>query len=136
MRIVAIAFFVIALIGLLDAAYLTAKHYSGTPITCSLIEGCDRVTKSPYAVLFGIPVALLGVAYYALVVFGAGFFLFTQHRPFLTYTMALTPFGFLASLYFIYLQVWVIGALCAYCLISAAASTALFGIECVVYRRI
>jgi uncharacterized membrane protein len=38
----------------------------------------------------------------------------------------LTPIGFFASLYFVYLQLFVIKEVCSYCMISAATSTILF----------
>ena len=126
MQKLAIIFLGLGLLGVADAGYLTLKHYTHTPVGCSLIEGCDKVTGSEYAELFGVPVALLGTLYYAAV---AGFsfgYLKTKRQELMRFAMAFTPVGFVASVWFVYLQFFVIGAICPYCLGSAAISTALF----------
>ncbi len=126
MRKIAIIFTILGMLGLLDAGYLTLKHYTRTPLGCSLIQGCDAVTTSEYAVLFDVPVALFGVLYYAAI---AGFslaYLKTKRSVLMAGVMMLTPIGFAASLWFIYAQLFIIGAICLYCVGSALISTALF----------
>jgi uncharacterized membrane protein/protein-disulfide isomerase len=65
---------IIALIGLADAIYLSISHYRvytdiGYKSICAISKAinCDTVSQSPYAVLFGLPVALWGVIGYVLV---------------------------------------------------------------------
>ncbi|KKS25085.1 MAG: Vitamin K epoxide reductase [Candidatus Jorgensenbacteria bacterium GW2011_GWF2_41_8] len=58
------ALIAVSLIGLADSSYLAAKHYLGSPINCSIFNGCEVVTTSPYSVILGVPVALFGVLYY------------------------------------------------------------------------
>lgn len=113
-------------VGFADATYLTVKHFLGTPIPCSILKGCEQVTNSQYAVVFGIPVALLGSFYYLTILVLAAIY-FDSRRPAVLKLLAyLTPFGFLASLWFVYLQIFVIKAICLYCMISATTSTILF----------
>ncbi|MDQ3220684.1 MAG: vitamin K epoxide reductase family protein, partial [Acidobacteriota bacterium] len=110
--------------GLVDAMYLTVKHYTEEPVPCSIIEGCEMVLTSSYAEIAGVPLAALGAAAYftafslaLLAAFGNRF--------------AWTLFGFqsiimaLVTAWLIYLQAAVIGAFCQFCLISAATSFAL-----------
>src|SRR3989344_4887040 len=64
---IALAFLILSLAGFVDSTYLTAKHFLGTPVPCSLLEGCETVLSSPYSVVAGIPVALFGSLLYASV---------------------------------------------------------------------
>lgn len=54
---------VLALVGLVDSLYLWWTKLSHTEIICGVGE-CDVVNSSPYAALFGIPVAALGALGY------------------------------------------------------------------------
>ena len=74
----------------------------------------------------GVPVALLGAVYYLTVLFGAVSYLDTGRKKILERFAWLTVLGVLASVYFVFLQVAVIKAICLYCIISAATSTAIF----------
>ena len=133
-RGVIIAFFAAALIGFIDAAYLTFEHFLGRVPPCSILHGCEKVTTSPYAEVFGIPLALFGAIYYftLLVLIIAHFDL--RKGIILKLAALITPVGFLSSLYFIYLQLFVIKAICLYCMISAAASIALFILGMIILR--
>ena len=115
----------VALVGLLDASYLTVEHLTGQSVRCMIVTGCDEVLQSKYAtVAAGVPVAAFGaLAYFAvfslatLAAFG-----YDGARRLLAPLVALM---FLATLWFFYLQAFVIHAFCAYCLLSAAVTTAL-----------
>ncbi|OGF63378.1 hypothetical protein A2926_03965 [Candidatus Giovannonibacteria bacterium RIFCSPLOWO2_01_FULL_44_40] len=119
-------FLALSLIGFLDSAYISAKHYLGTPVACSIFEGCEKVLTSQYATIAGVPVALSGAFYYLTVFVLVVLYLDTGGKRFLLAAAHLTIAGFLASLWFVYLQLFVIGAICVYCIISAITSTALF----------
>ncbi len=120
------AFIITNFLGFLDATFLTAEHYLGPLLGCPIFGGCDKVLVSPYSAVGGIPVALLGAIYYlAIFVLGVAY-LDTERTRILRFAASLTPLGFLASLWFLYLQLFVIKALCFYCLISLITSTLLF----------
>lgn len=53
-----LGFLILGFLGFLDATYLTVKHYLGTPINCSIFEGCEKVTTSQYATVGGVPVSV------------------------------------------------------------------------------
>jgi len=62
----------LALAGVFIMGYLTYLHYAPTPIggsVCNIGEGlsCDVVNKSAYSEIFGIPMSVLGIAYFTLV---------------------------------------------------------------------
>lgn len=119
-------FGLLALIGFIDASYLTLKYFLGGPIPCFVASGCDTVTTSVYARMIGIPVALLGAFYYlAILVLLVAFFDSRWIFPFFVASYA-TILGFVMSLWFVFVQAFLLKAFCFYCLISATTSTLLF----------
>ncbi len=120
------AFLIIAAIGFSDATYLAAKYYLGEPVTCSILGGCEQVTSSVYATVEGVPVALAGAVFYLFLLLSAVAYIDTKWRIFSWMMTRCTIFGFLASLWFAYLQIFVLRAICLYCMVSALTSTLLF----------
>ena len=114
----------LALVGLADALYLTIEHVTGQSVRCTIIAGCSAVLSSPYAVVAGIPLAVIGAAAYFTVFSLAILTLFGYHwAGKLMGVLVFTMFGL--SLWLIYLQAFVIREFCQYCLLSAAITTAL-----------
>ena len=117
---------IISFIGFLDATYITLKHYLGVPITCSILNGCEKVTTSVYSTVFNIPVALIGSVYY-LIIFALIILYLDIKKETIFYTASkITALGFIASIWFTYLQIFVLKAFCFYCLVSSGTSTILF----------
>jgi uncharacterized membrane protein len=58
--------YIIAGLGLAISIYLTLYHYAGVPLVCSDsgIINCASVLNSPYAYVFGIPVAVFGIIFF------------------------------------------------------------------------
>lgn len=84
------------------------------------------VTTSAYAEIFGIPVAVLGTLYYFSV---AGLMIawFDRKNTLLLKLVSLYSIaGLLASAWFVYLQFFVLKAICIYCMGSAITSTLIF----------
>ena len=117
---------ILSFIGFLDAAYLTITHFQNRVPPCN-IGGCETVLTSEYSVIGGIPLALLGVIYYVVV-----FFLVQtrNHR----WLFALVSAGFAISIALLGLQLFVINALCLYCLVSLGITTLLFVMSLVLLR--
>ncbi|MDT5295205.1 MAG: hypothetical protein QOJ76_2085 [Acidobacteriota bacterium] len=115
----------VALVGLLDASYLTVEHLSGNSVRCMIVTGCDEVLQSGYAtVAGGLPVAAVGaLAYFA--VFSLSTLAAFGYRGARTLLVPLVALMFLATLWFLYLQAFVIRAFCVYCLLSATVTTTL-----------
>ena len=116
-----VALLALAVVGVLISAYLTWTHFAGlTPICTGSGEGCQTVQSSRYASLLGIPVALLGLVAYGGIIFSV--VLWTEMGIYLGFLISLV--GTLFSAYLTYLEVFVIGALCQWCLASAAIMVA------------
>ncbi len=133
---IALAFLFLALAGFADSTYLTAKHFLGTPVPCSILEGCETVLTSSYAVIAGIPVALFGSLFYGSIFLLAMMYLYRKKEDLLRIIALLTIFGFLATLWFVFVQLFILHAICLYCMFSAATSTALFGLGIYIRRAL
>lgn len=112
-------------IGFLDSAYLAITHFIGSPVTCGFFTGCELVTSSEYSAIAGIPIALFGALYYLFWVLLGVWYLDSRNTLFLA-LLPLTAIGFAVSLILIGIQLFIIDAICVYCMLSAASSTALF----------
>ncbi len=106
----------IVVVGIAVAGYLTWVHYAGLETVCvGGGGGCERVQSSDYAELAGIPVALLGLIGYLSI--GATLLLRSELAQMTGALLALVGFGF--SLYLTYLELFVIDAICQWCVASA-----------------
>ena len=99
------------LVGIGIAAYLTYVHYSHTAPVCTT-GGCEKVQKSKYAELAGVPVALLGLITYVFLLGAA--FRRGLDAAFAGVVVALIGVGF--SGYLLWAQLGPIGAICQWCL--------------------
>lgn len=112
---------VVSLFGLLDSAYLTAKHFTDKNVPCNFITGCEQVLKSSYAEIYGIPTAAFGaIAYFA--VFSLAILTFYGNYKLWNVLGILVSLMAIFTAWLIYLQAYVIGAFCQFCLISAATT--------------
>lgn len=120
---------VFAVIGFADASFVTLKNLRGETVPCSILEGCDTVLQSEYSRLFGQSVALWGALYYGIIILLIAVFLVRQRKDILKSMVLLTALGSIMSVYFIFLQFFIIKAVCLYCLVSAGSSFLLFGLS-------
>ncbi len=123
-----LAIIIALIIGFLDASYLTYKHFFQPLATCHIgfFGDCGTVLRSKYSIMFGIPLAVWGLVQYSAVAY---FFWLSSVSGSAFYKRLLffqTAIGLLFSLYFTYLQIYVIGSFCQYCLLSAITSTFLY----------
>jgi len=117
---------VLALIGLGVAAYLAYVESASVEAVCGPIGNCNTVQSSPYARVFGIPISTIGLAGYGLILVT---WLWGQRpdlpladqMPLIVFCAAL--FSVLFSIYLTYLEIFVIRAVCIWCLISATVVT-------------
>ncbi|TSC81907.1 MAG: Vitamin K epoxide reductase [Parcubacteria group bacterium Gr01-1014_20] len=125
-KALAITFLVVAFLGFLDATYLSVEHFRGVIPPCTIVEGCEKVTTSEYSVILGVPVALLGSIYYLFIIVLSILFLDRKNEKYFLYASYLNIFGLLAAIYFVFIQLVIIKAICIYCMFSALTSTLLF----------
>lgn len=117
----------VSLAGLADATYLFVQNLAGETAVCGGSPDCFRVLGSVYAKIAGIPVAAIGaVAYFAVFTF-ATFAAFGYQRA-RTFLMVTVFAMFLSTLWFLYVQAFLLHAFCRYCLFSAAITFFLTGL--------
>jgi len=118
---------IVSVVGLADATYLTVQALTGETLSCGGSPDCFRVLGSSYAKIGGIPVALLGaLAYFSaftFVTFAA--FGYAQARKFVALMVGMM---FLATLWLLYVQAFLLHAYCRYCLFSAAITFLIAGL--------
>lgn len=113
-------------LGFFDAVFLTVKEMQGSIPPCFGVSGCEQVLTSSYASILGVPVALVGAVYYLAIVILAVLYLDTGSESFGLAMFGVVSAGLIASLMFAGLQLFVLKAVCVYCLISAIITLALF----------
>lgn len=116
----------IAIIGIGIASYLTYAHYAHAAPIC-VSGGCEKVQRSSYAMLGGVPVAVLGLAGWTLVLASAAFR--GASVAMAGGVIALAALAF--SAYLLWAQLGPIGAVCQWCLGNDLAVTAVAAL-CVV----
>lgn len=109
--------------GLTVAGYLTFIESTGGPVACGPSGGCDAVQNSRYATLFGfLPIGVLGLIGYISILAS---WVALQYGPQSIQKLAsiaiwgLCIFGALFSTYLTFLEPFVIGATCMWCILSA-----------------
>ena len=102
----------VALAGVAVAGYLTWVHFDKAALVCFAGGGCETVQGSAYAEIAGIPVALLGLVSYSVVV---GLVALDGPGARLAAAM-IAVVGLLFSMYLLAMQLFVIDALCVWCL--------------------
>ena len=115
----------LSLLGLTDAIYLTIEHVTGQSVRCTIVAGCSEVLSSSYAVVAGIPLAMIGAAAY-FTVFSLATLAAFGYRVAGNLLTPLIVAMFLVSLWLIYLQAFAIRAFCQFCLLSAGITLLLF----------
>jgi uncharacterized membrane protein len=110
----------LAIIGFADAAYLTYFKYDVGGV-CLAGGGCDVVNSSIYSMFAGVPIALFGAIAYlvmlAILLLEPREKFFGENGPLFVFGISL--FGVLYSAYLTYLELFVLNAICPFCVISA-----------------
>jgi uncharacterized membrane protein len=109
------AMVLLALAGIGVAGYLTWVHYADVAPICATGGGCERVQTSSYSELGGVPVAVLGLAGYVTILVLA--LIPGELSRLAAAGTAMVGAGF--SLYLTYLELFVIDAICQWCVASA-----------------
>ena len=124
----------VSLVGLADAIYLTVEHLSGRSVRCTITSGCSEVLSSPYATVRGYPLAAIGaVAYF--VVFSLATLIAFGYQGLGKLLVIIVGAMFLTTLWLLYLQAFVIGHFCQFCLLSALVTTTLAVLVIIASRR-
>jgi uncharacterized membrane protein len=114
----------LAVLGLGISGYLTYVHYADVQPFCTGISNCERVQTSDYAVVTGLPVALVGVLGYVGILLAS----LRSARLFRAAAVYLAYVGFGFSAYLTWAELAEIDAICQWCIASALVMTALAGL--------
>ncbi len=118
-------FLVVALVGFIAASYLSYVETTQSSAICGPVGDCNAVQQSQFALLFGcVPMAIFGLLGYlaVLATFVYGYWgegRYAEYAPLATFL--LTVFGVLFSAGLTFLEPFVIGATCSWCLTSAVS---------------
>ncbi len=121
----------LAALGLADAVYLSILDWRDEIPPCGGYSGCAQVNTSVYSEVFGVPVAYLGALLYAALL---GISLYrvraaTPRRAHATLLLyGLTLAGAVFVVYLTSIELFVLGAICYWCVALAANTLALFGL--------
>jgi uncharacterized membrane protein len=129
----------IALVGLFVALYLTLYKVGVIgELVCS-IGSCEAVQTSRWSTFLGLPVAAWGLVFYVSVLAMALTGLterYEDSRPLALGMLALTVWGALFSLWLTYLELFVIRAICQWCVISALLAVGLMVVSYLDWREL
>ncbi len=112
--------FALAILGLGVSAYLTYTHYTESALAgCTETSGainCGKVTTSPQSIVFGIPVAVLGLAFYVfLAAIMSPYAWRSGRREIGVARLVSLVVGIGFVLYLLYAELFQIGSICLYC---------------------
>lgn len=127
----------LSLVGLGISVYLTVVYTSGGVAICGESGGCATVQNSPYAWILGIPIPTLGAGAYLLLI-GLGLLALRGDDRQETWLLALfgvSLVGLLFSAYLTYLELFVIYAICRWCVASAVIQLAVFILSLLAWRQ-
>jgi len=110
------ALLIFAIVGIVASSFALREHYRTDLSPCSINErwDCGIVNHSPYAVISGVPVAVIGIAGYLILGILS---LMRAYRLMLVLALA----GLAFSLYLARIEAHVLGVWCIYCAISLGA---------------
>jgi uncharacterized membrane protein len=119
---------VLSIIGAADAVYLLIYKLTGNPHMCLWNGGCHNVNFSPYSEISGIPVSVFGIGAYlailCILALEARVNSAKENGPLAIFGISLCGVAF--SVYLTYLEIYVIHAICPFCVVSAIAITFIF----------
>lgn len=121
---------VLASIGLALSAYLTYVHYNIDALVCGT-GGCELVQTSEYSEMFGLPIAIFGIVLFVALIFGI---VLRELRPEFNDVISTGVLMILLTAvlywgYLTYLELYVIHAVCQWCVATSIATLLLLIVE-------
>jgi uncharacterized membrane protein len=126
---------VLDFIGLLIASYLSYVELRREAPSCGIIKGCETVANSEYSSIAGIPVAVFGVVLSLTLMVLALAWWRTGRGGLLLAHYGLSMVGVIFEMYFTYLELFVINAVCIWCAAYAISLLLRFMISLIVWLR-
>ncbi len=132
---------IFAVLGIIDAGYLTYEHYQQVIPPCTvnlfflIVSDCGKVLRSSYSVMFGVPLAVAGVFQYSLLLIAIIVLKIFRKKIFTYWIILQSMIGAIFSLYFMYIQLVILKSICIYCTLSALISFAIFFLSCKIFYK-
>ncbi len=126
---------VLDVVGLAIASYLSIVELQGGVPVCGPLHGCETVATSEYSRIGGIPVAVFGVGLSLVLLTLALAWWRTDIYALLLAHYGLSLVGVLFEIYFLYVQLFIIGAVCVWCTSYGLSLIARFLIALIVWAR-
>ena len=123
------------LVGLVVASYLSTVELQGELPYCGPLHGCETVALSEYSRIAGVPVAVFGVILSLSLLTLALAWIRSGRLALLAAHYALSLVGVVFEVYFTYLEVVVIGAMCVWCVTYGLSLVARFAIALWIWVR-
>jgi len=104
---------ILAILGIVVSALALREHYRTDVSPCSINErwDCGTVNHSPFAMLYGIPVAVIGMGGYLFL----GLLAFRRAYPWM---LPFVTFALIFAIHLADIEAYVLGVWCIYCVIS------------------
>ena len=118
----------LAILGIAVSAYLGSVESSGSDVVCGPVGDCNAVQDSEYARLVGVPLGVFGVLGYSLILAGwiVARLLEGRMADIVLVGISVCAYtGTLFSAWLTFLEPFVIGATCLWCITSALTMLAL-----------
>ncbi len=125
----------LSFVGIADTVYITQQILSNVPINCSVdgYNGCNIVALSVYSHIFGIPISIYGIVFYSVIFILTAITFVWMLEIFWKFIRIFAAIGVVVSIILTGIEIFVIQAICFYCVFSAIISIL---IACVAYWRI
>ncbi|MDP9482727.1 MAG: vitamin K epoxide reductase family protein [Chloroflexota bacterium] len=125
----------LAILGLVIAGYLTLIKLAGGIPVCGPVSGCADVAQSEYSAILGIPTAAFGALFSAALVILGLAWARTGDRRALVAAYGLGLFGVIVVGYLTYLELFVIHAVCTWCVVYGLSVVAGWLVAALSLRR-
>lgn len=127
--------FIFSLLGLAVSSFLAYEYSLGGPINCPIGgSGCDLVRISPYSTLLGIDIPYFGIVFYLTIALLTVWFTQSRTKLIHYFRLLLSFSGFIFGVYLTYLEAFLIGAYCFWCVVSFIISIIIL-ILCIIRIR-
>lgn len=129
---------ILSFLGIADSWYLYQSAITDTALSCDLgsgLDGCNIVAQSVYSRLFGIPLGLYGVGFFALTFVLAASLSVVSSRRLYQALLAMSIGGVAISAVFVFIQFVLIKALCIYCIASAGITVLMLALSFMLWKR-
>ena len=117
----------LAFLGFGVCVYLMAFEFLNAAVPCTITHGCNEVLQSRYANFLNVPLPIWGIAFYFGVTFSA--LMANRYAKWKKVLTGLLSAGALAALAFLYIQFFVLGKICQYCLATDLLAVALLMLD-------